>query len=143
VVTLGCAITPTRPTGDPNWVRRLYAQPLIRAEVRRRGSDALAGTVDLLAHEREAHGFLGHLGDLLRGHVARLSERATALRRNVADSPHRKTARSLPTFRGVEPVKDLEEARATLSSSSRTSVGRALRDRQRELEAQQDSPAIG
>jgi very-short-patch-repair endonuclease len=40
-------------------------------------------------------------------------------------------------------VKDLEEARATLSSSSRTSVGRALRDRQRELEAQQDSPAIG
>jgi very-short-patch-repair endonuclease len=40
-------------------------------------------------------------------------------------------------------VQDLEEARATLSSSSRTSVGRALRDRRRELEAQQDSPAIG
>lgn len=29
---------------------------------------------------------------------------ATALRRNVADSPHREAARLLPTFRGVEPV---------------------------------------
>lgn len=50
LVTLGCAITPPRPTGDPNWVGRLYTQPLIRAEVlEQRGSDAFAGTVEGLA----------------------------------------------------------------------------------------------
>lgn len=50
LVTLGCAITPPRPTGDPNWIGRIYSQPLIRAEVlEQRGSDAFAGTIDGLA----------------------------------------------------------------------------------------------
>jgi hypothetical protein len=50
LVTLGCAITPARPTGDPSWVGRLYTQPLIRAEVLKQGgSDAFAGTIDGLA----------------------------------------------------------------------------------------------
>lgn len=50
LITLGCAITPPRPTGDPNWVGRLYTQPLIRAEVLKQGGgDAFAGTIDGLA----------------------------------------------------------------------------------------------
>ena len=50
LVTLGCAITPARPTGDPNWIGRVFTQPLIRAEVlKQEGSDAFAGTVDGLA----------------------------------------------------------------------------------------------
>ena len=50
LVTLGCAITPARPTGDPNWIGRVYTQSLIRAEVlKQEGSDAFAGTIDGLA----------------------------------------------------------------------------------------------
>jgi hypothetical protein len=50
LVTLGCAITSARPTGDPNWVGRLYPQSLIRAEVlKQAGAHAYAGTIDGLA----------------------------------------------------------------------------------------------
>ena len=50
LVALGCAVTPARPTGDPNWIGRVYTQPLIRAEVlKQAGSDAFAGTIDRLA----------------------------------------------------------------------------------------------
>lgn len=50
LVTLGCAITPARHTDDPNWIGRVYSQPLIRAEVlEQQGSDAFAGDVDGLA----------------------------------------------------------------------------------------------
>ena len=50
LVTLGCAVTPARPTGDPAWIGRAFTQPLIRAEVlKQEGSDAFAGTIDGLA----------------------------------------------------------------------------------------------
>lgn len=50
VASLGCAVTPARPTGDPAWIGRLFTQPLIRAEVlKQEGSDAFAGTIDGLA----------------------------------------------------------------------------------------------
>lgn len=50
LVTLGCAVTPPRSTGDPGWIGRTYTQPLIRAEVlRQEGSDAYAGSIDGLA----------------------------------------------------------------------------------------------
>jgi hypothetical protein len=50
LVTLGCAVTLPRPTGDPDWIGRSYSQPLIRAEVlEQRGSDAYAGTIEGLA----------------------------------------------------------------------------------------------
>jgi hypothetical protein len=50
LATLGCAITPARPTGDPNWIGRVYTEALIRAEVlKQEGSDAYAGTIDGLA----------------------------------------------------------------------------------------------
>jgi hypothetical protein len=50
LVTLGCAVTPARPTGDPAWIGRVFTQQLIRAEVlKQEGSDAFAGTVDGLA----------------------------------------------------------------------------------------------
>jgi hypothetical protein len=50
VTTLGCSVTPPRPTDDPNWIGRVYTQQLIRAEVLKQdGSDAFAGTVDGLA----------------------------------------------------------------------------------------------
>jgi hypothetical protein len=50
VATLGCAVTPARPTGDPAWIGRVFTQTLIRAEVlKQEGSDAFAGDVDGLA----------------------------------------------------------------------------------------------
>lgn len=54
LVSLGCAVTPARPTDDPHWIQRVFTQPLIQAEtVRQLGtkfaSDALNGTVTGLA----------------------------------------------------------------------------------------------
>ena len=51
-VNLGCAVTPARPTDDPNWIRRVFTLPVIQAEIVRqvsKPSDALAGTVGDLA----------------------------------------------------------------------------------------------
>jgi hypothetical protein len=50
VVTLGCAVTPARPTTDPRWIGRIFTQPVIRAEVlRQAGTDAFAGRIVGLA----------------------------------------------------------------------------------------------
>jgi hypothetical protein len=54
LINLGCGVTPARPTDDPNWIERVYSQPLIQAEIVRQApkgtaSDALAGTVEDLA----------------------------------------------------------------------------------------------
>jgi hypothetical protein len=50
LASLGCSVTPARPTGDPAWIGRAFTQPLIRAEVlKQEGSDAFAGTIDGLA----------------------------------------------------------------------------------------------
>ena len=51
VVNLGCALTPGHPTDDPHWIRRIFTQPVIRAEVLKqpKGTDALAGTITGLA----------------------------------------------------------------------------------------------
>ena len=44
IASLGCAVTPARPTGDPAWVGRVFTQPLIRAEVlKREGRRCLCG----------------------------------------------------------------------------------------------------
>jgi hypothetical protein len=51
-VNLGCAVTPARPTGDPNWIGRVFTLPVIQAEIVRqvpKAGDALAGTVGDLA----------------------------------------------------------------------------------------------
>jgi hypothetical protein len=52
LVNLGCALTPGRPTDDPHWIQRFFAQPVIRAEIMRQTrtkEDALAGTIEGLA----------------------------------------------------------------------------------------------
>jgi hypothetical protein len=50
LVSLGCRITPPRPTDHPAWIGRVYTQPLIRAEVlSQAGSDAFTGTIEGLA----------------------------------------------------------------------------------------------
>jgi hypothetical protein len=55
LVNLGCAVTPARPTGDPQWVQRVFTQGVIHAEIVRQISgsvaeaDALNGSVDELA----------------------------------------------------------------------------------------------
>jgi hypothetical protein len=54
LVNLGCAVTPARPTDDPNWVQRAFSLPVIQAEIVRQVpkpliSDALNGTLEDLA----------------------------------------------------------------------------------------------
>ena len=52
LVNLGCSLTPGQPTDDPRWIRRCFAQPVIRAEIMRQTrtkEDALAGTIEGLA----------------------------------------------------------------------------------------------
>ena len=54
LLNLGCAVTPPRPTDDPKWVQRLFAQPVIQAAIvtqvgRKFAQDALNGTVTDLA----------------------------------------------------------------------------------------------
>jgi hypothetical protein len=55
LINLGCAITLARPTDDPNWVERIFAEPLISAEIVRQVKglpaqrDALNGTIGDLA----------------------------------------------------------------------------------------------
>ena len=51
LINLGCAVTPARPTGEPNWVARVFSQGLIQAEIARQvgTADALNGTIEQLA----------------------------------------------------------------------------------------------
>lgn len=54
LVNIGCAVTPGRPTDDPQWVQRVFGQPLIQGEIVKQlgtklGSDALNGTITDLA----------------------------------------------------------------------------------------------
>jgi hypothetical protein len=53
LLNLGCAVTPGHTTDDPSWIRRVFAQPTIDAEIVRQlkggAKDALLGTVDELA----------------------------------------------------------------------------------------------
>lgn len=52
LLNLGCAITPARPTDDPNWIRRIFTLQVIQAEIVRqipKASDALNGTIADLA----------------------------------------------------------------------------------------------
>jgi hypothetical protein len=52
LVNLGCAVTPARPTDDPQWIRRVFTLPVIQSEIVRQvpsPSDALNGTVGDLA----------------------------------------------------------------------------------------------
>jgi hypothetical protein len=58
---------------------------------------------------------------------------AIALRRQVADSPHRKTARSVPTVRGIEPLKQ-EPARSSAKGGHLATVcDRPIPSRQTKL----------
>jgi hypothetical protein len=51
LINLGCAVTPARPTEEPNWVARVFSQSLIQAEIARQvgTADALNGTIEQLA----------------------------------------------------------------------------------------------
>jgi hypothetical protein len=53
LINLGCAVTPARPTGDPNWIERVFSQSVIQAELVKQVpkplvNDALAGTIERL-----------------------------------------------------------------------------------------------